>query len=86
VVAADIAPGAEPFAVSAPAATGESAASHVVSDATPHRRILENFVGALREGEGTRPICDVREGRRSVALVRAIYDSARGGMAVTLPR
>jgi predicted dehydrogenase len=77
VVAADLAPGTEPFAVSAPAATGESAASHVVSDATPHRRIIEDFVRALRDG--ARPICDAREGRRSVALVRAIYDSAASG-------
>ena len=80
VVAADLATGAEPFPVSAPAATGESAASHVVSDATPHRRIIEDFLRALRDG--TRPICDGREGRRSVELVRALYASARTGAPV----
>jgi predicted dehydrogenase len=83
VVAADLAPGAPPFAVSPAAAAGESASSHLVSDATPHRRILEDFLRALRDG--TRPICDGREGQRSVALVRALYDSARTGAAVTLP-
>jgi predicted dehydrogenase len=54
----------------------------VVSDATPHRRIIEDFVRALRDG--TRPICDGREGRRSVELVRALYAAARTGSRVTL--
>ena len=83
VIAADVAPGCAPLAASPAAAVGESAASHVVSDATPHRRIFEDFLSALREG--TRPICDGREGQRSVELVRALYASARTGAAVTLP-
>ena len=81
VVAADLDPGAPPFAASPAAAAGESASSHVVSDATPHRRIFEDFLRALRDG--TRPICDGREGQRSVDLVRALYDSARTGASVT---
>jgi UDP-N-acetyl-2-amino-2-deoxyglucuronate dehydrogenase len=82
VVAADLMPGAPPFAASPAAATGESAASHVVSDATPHRRIFEDFLRALREG--TRPICDGREARRSIDLVLALYASARTGAEVRL--
>jgi predicted dehydrogenase len=82
VVAADLAPDSPPFTASPPAAVGESARSHVVTDATPHRRIFEDFLHALREG--TRPICDGREGRRSVELVQALYASARTGSAVTL--
>jgi predicted dehydrogenase len=82
VVAADLMPGSPPFAASPAAATGESASSHVVSDATPHRRIFEDFLRALRDG--TRPICDGREGRRSIDLVLALYASARTGTAVTL--
>jgi predicted dehydrogenase len=82
VIAADLAPGGTAFAVSAAAAAGESASSHLVSDATPHRRIFEDFVRALQEG--TRPICDGREGKRSVDLVRALYTSARTGAVVTL--
>jgi predicted dehydrogenase len=78
-VAADLAPGAPAFAASPAAAAGESAASHLVSDATPHRRVVEDFARALREGG--RPACDAREGRRSVALVRALYDAARTGIA-----
>ena len=48
-----------------------------VADATPHRRVLEDFIRAIRTG--TDPACDAREGRRSVALVDAIYRSARSG-------
>jgi UDP-N-acetyl-2-amino-2-deoxyglucuronate dehydrogenase len=83
VVAADLTAGAPPFKVSPAAGAGESASSHVVSDATPHRRIFEDLLRALRDG--TRPICDGREGRRSVALVRALYESARTGAPITLP-
>ena len=82
VVAADLAPGSPPFAASPAAAVGESASSHVVSDATPHRRIFEDFLRAL--GDGTRPICDGREGKRSIDLVQALYASARTGAVVTL--
>jgi predicted dehydrogenase len=82
VVAADLASGSPAFAVSPAAASGESASSHVVTDATPHRRIFEDFLCALREG--TRPICDGREGKRSIDLVLALYASARTATAVTL--
>lgn len=60
-----------------------SASTAVVADASPHRRVVEDFVAALQSGR--RPACDAREGRRSVALVEALYDSARtrGPVAVT---
>ena len=38
-----------------------NAASPTVSDATPHRRILEDFIAAIRGN--TTPACDGREGR-----------------------
>lgn len=62
--------------------TNPSATSPVVSDATAHRRVLEDFIRATR----TRlpPACDGREGRKSVALVEAIYRSARTGQAVAM--
>jgi predicted dehydrogenase len=53
----------------------------VVADASGHQRILEDFLTAIRTN-GT-PACDAREGRRSVALVQAIYESARTGGSVT---
>jgi predicted dehydrogenase len=82
VIAADLVSGSPAFAPSPAAATGESASSHVVSDATPHRRMIEDFLRALHEG--TRPICDGREGKRSIDLVQAFYTSARTGAAVAL--
>jgi UDP-N-acetyl-2-amino-2-deoxyglucuronate dehydrogenase len=64
------------------AAAAQNAASPTVSDATPHRRILEDFIAAIRENRT--PACDGREGRRSVVVVEAIYKSAREGRAVTI--
>jgi UDP-N-acetyl-2-amino-2-deoxyglucuronate dehydrogenase len=64
------------------AAAAQNAASPTVSDATPHRRILEDFIAAIRENRT--PACDGREGRRSVAVVEAIYRSAREGGTVTI--
>lgn len=55
----------------------EPARGAVVGDATPHRRVLEDFIHAVRAG--TDPACDAREGRRSVAVIDAIYRSARSG-------
>jgi len=54
-----------------------SASTAVVADATPHRRVVEDFVEALQGGR--RPACDAREGRRSIALAEALYASARTG-------
>ena len=59
-----------------------SATSPVVADTRGHRRVLEDFVSAVRTGSA--PLCDGREGRRSVELVEAIYRAARSGNAVTL--
>jgi predicted dehydrogenase len=59
-----------------------NAASPLVSDATPHRRILEDFLKAIRTS-GT-PVCDGTEGRRSVVVVEAIYASARAKEPVTI--
>ena len=58
----------------------QSASTAVVADATPHRRVVEDFMEALRTGR--RPACDAREGRRSVALAEALYDSARRNASV----
>jgi UDP-N-acetyl-2-amino-2-deoxyglucuronate dehydrogenase len=55
----------------------ESTASPVVSDCTPHQRVFEDFIRAV-ETNGT-PACDAREGRASVAIVEAVYRSARDG-------
>ncbi|HEX8142776.1 MAG TPA: Gfo/Idh/MocA family oxidoreductase [Pyrinomonadaceae bacterium] len=58
------------------------ASSPVVSDVSGHKRILEDFRRAVETGGS--PRCDGREGRRSVELVEAIYESSRTGQAVRL--
>jgi UDP-N-acetyl-2-amino-2-deoxyglucuronate dehydrogenase len=58
------------------------ATSPVVSDVRGHKIILEDFLRAIETG--VRPLCDGYEARRSVELVRAIYESSRTGQAVTL--
>ena len=69
--------------VSAPAGDrNASASSPVVADETAHRRVLEDFIHAIRSGG--RPMCDGREGRKSVELVQAVYESARTGSPVCL--
>jgi predicted dehydrogenase len=62
--------------------TNLSSSSPIVSDVSGHKRIVEDFVKAI-ETNGT-PRCDGREGRRSVALVQAIYESARRGSAIEI--
>jgi predicted dehydrogenase len=47
-----------------------------------HLRQIRDFVAAVREDRP--PIVDGREGRKAVALIHAIYESARRGAAVRL--
>jgi UDP-N-acetyl-2-amino-2-deoxyglucuronate dehydrogenase len=75
IIAADI-PNA-PADLLAPS-TGDSnlsASTAVVSDVSGHKAILEDFIRAI-ETNGT-PLCDGKEGRRSVALIEEIYRVAR---------
>jgi predicted dehydrogenase len=46
--------------------------------------VVEDMVSVVREGK--KPLVDGREGRRAVELIHAIYQSAREGQWVTLPR
>jgi len=59
-----------------------SASSATVSDARGHKAVLEDFVHAIRTN-GT-PRCSGLEGRRSVALVEAIYEACASGKRVEL--
>jgi UDP-N-acetyl-2-amino-2-deoxyglucuronate dehydrogenase len=78
--------GASPAArASAPiAAPPENASSPVVSDASAHQRVIEDFIRAIEANAV--PSCDGREGRRSVELVEAIYEAARERRPVALGR
>jgi UDP-N-acetyl-2-amino-2-deoxyglucuronate dehydrogenase len=64
----------------APPPAVASSASPVVSDASAHHRVIEDFIDAVRHKR--EPACSGREGRRSVALVEAIYESAKSGRAI----
>lgn len=59
-----------------------SASSPVVADPSAHARVIEDFIRAIETDSA--PACDGREGRRSVAIVQAIYQSAREHRAVEL--
>lgn len=78
LIAADLRTPLEATLVAAAAATaGQS--SPVVSDATAHQRVFEDFIDAITNNR--EPACSGAEGRKSVALVQAIYQSARIGRA-----
>jgi len=62
--------------------SNQSASSPIVSDVSGHRRLIEDFLRAI--DTGSRPICDGAEGRRSVALIEAIYESSDKGLPVSL--
>jgi predicted dehydrogenase len=47
-----------------------------------HARQLADFVRAIRDGG--KPLVDGREGRKAVAIIEAIYESARTGRTVAL--
>jgi UDP-N-acetyl-2-amino-2-deoxyglucuronate dehydrogenase len=56
-----------------------SASSAVVSDIRGHQAVMEDFLRAIQQG--TPPACDGLGGRRSIALVEAIYRAARNSPA-----
>ena len=82
LVAADLRTPREGLVVAAMTGGSPAASSPVVSDVSGHREILSDFLRAIETG-GT-PLCDGREGRRSVELARAVYESSRTGRAVRL--
>ena len=67
---------------SAAAAATLSAASPVVADVSAHVRVFDDFLRAV--AARTPPCCDGPGGRASVALIEAIYQSARTGSPVDL--
>jgi len=75
IIAADLRnPPAEVGANIAPD-DNQRASSPVVSDCTGHRAIFEDFLRAIERN--TAPMCDGRDGRRSIALVESIYRAAK---------
>jgi UDP-N-acetyl-2-amino-2-deoxyglucuronate dehydrogenase len=62
--------------------SNQQATSAVVSDVRGHQALIEDFLRAIKTN--SRPACDGKEGRRSVALIEAIYESARSGERVSV--
>ena len=77
IVATDLRPPPSEPLPRGPGNENASSSSPVVSDVSGHRRVIEDFLHATETG--AEPLCSGREGRRSVALVEAIYRSARSG-------
>jgi UDP-N-acetyl-2-amino-2-deoxyglucuronate dehydrogenase len=59
-----------------------SSSSPVVSDARGHQAVLEDFLRSIRTN--SKPRCDGEEGRRSLALVQAIYAACRKGERIEI--
>jgi predicted dehydrogenase len=72
----------QPSAGSAGAVATVSASSPIVADASAHQRVFEDFIKTMTAGAP--PCCDGRDGRRSVALIEAIYASSRTNEPVQL--
>ena len=74
IIATDVRNPPQDFALTA-GDSNQSASSAAVTDISGHKAILEDFLDAI--ANDTQPICNGREGRRSLALVESIYHSAR---------
>ena len=59
-----------------------SSSSPVVSDTRGHQAVFEDFIQAIQNDR--LPACDGREGRRSLAVIEAIYRAAQSDCALDL--
>src|SRR5882762_8209168 len=75
IIAADLRNPPPDFANRTTGDSNQSASSAAVTDISGHQAILEDFLHAI--ANNTQPICNGRQGRRSLALVESIYTSAR---------
>jgi UDP-N-acetyl-2-amino-2-deoxyglucuronate dehydrogenase len=80
LLAADVRNAPEDLRHGGDADLNRSADSPVVSDVRGHQAVLEDFLQSI--ASNTNPRCDGRDGRRSVALVQAIYEACRTGKQV----
>jgi UDP-N-acetyl-2-amino-2-deoxyglucuronate dehydrogenase len=75
IIAADLREAPANLLTNSAGDTNQSASSAVVSDVSGHKAILEDFLLAI--DRNTAPLCDGKEGRRSIALVEQIYAAAK---------
>jgi predicted dehydrogenase len=81
IIAADLRTASTQAAAIASRDENQSASSAAVSDFRGHQAVIEDFLSAIQRN--TTPTCDGREGRRSIALVEAIYRAARSSQRPT---
>jgi UDP-N-acetyl-2-amino-2-deoxyglucuronate dehydrogenase len=74
IIATDLRNPPAEAAQAAPTDTNLSASSAAVTDIRGHQKILEDFLSAIERN--TTPLCDGPQGRKSVALIEAIYREA----------
>jgi UDP-N-acetyl-2-amino-2-deoxyglucuronate dehydrogenase len=79
IIAADLRNPPAGFSATVRSDDNQRASSPVVSDFSGHQAIFEDFVRAIEQN--TTPMCDGREGRRSIALVEEIYRAAGRSIA-----
>ena len=75
IVAADFRNPPPDIATNFPGDANQSASSAAVTDISAHKAVIENFLSAITNK--TPLACDGAEGRRSLALVEAIYRAAK---------
>jgi predicted dehydrogenase len=75
IIAADLRQKANHLVTRSGGDQNQSASSPVISDFRGHQSAIENFIQAI-ETDGT-PECDGASGRRSVALIEAIYRASQ---------
>jgi UDP-N-acetyl-2-amino-2-deoxyglucuronate dehydrogenase len=80
LLAADLRSASPELLQSTEADKNPSAFSPVVSDVRGHQAVLEDFIRAMETN--SEPQCDGIEGRRSVALVEAIYAACKSGKKI----
>lgn len=73
VISAELRKSNHGFVLDSGEAKNAAASSPVVSDFEPHQRAIEDFIRAIETGG--MPLCDGREGRRSLELITRIYGS-----------
>jgi UDP-N-acetyl-2-amino-2-deoxyglucuronate dehydrogenase len=75
IIAANLRKAPPDFANDSTGDTNQSASSAAVTDFRGHQAVLEDFLEAVQHNR--QPACDGAEGRRSIALVEAIYRAAK---------
>jgi len=74
IIAKDLRNSPHGATVSTPPDDNLRASSPAVADCSGHQAMFEDFLHAIEHN--TTPLCDGRDGRRSIALVEAIYRAA----------